>query len=75
MGPMTDFYFPCKRCGRQAGPSIRGLCGQCWPEGHASHEAWLAFVTDFERETGASPLADFEAFERWAEERVCERAL
>lgn len=56
--------FRCLECGSDR-QTRRGLCRECWPEGHAEVDELFALFASYESVTGRRVLDDYDAFERW----------
>ena len=70
---MSDLFFlACHACGRRAF-LFRGRCATCAPAEHAEYEgvcqAYAARVAAYTADTGAVPMAHWEAFEAWCRNR------
>lgn len=59
-------FFPCSECGRREGPTTRGKCRECYPEGWSTREGWGAIFEAYRAQTGKEPLDDWPAFGRWS---------
>lgn len=59
------YFFPCSECGRREGPTTRGKCRDCYPEGWSMREGWGTIFEAYRAQTGKDSLADWPSFERW----------